>query len=258
MNTLPSSPSTYKDKEEQNRRISISTLQSTSTYFDDQEDTESSAVSEQNRRISISTLQSTSTYFDDDDDMETTVAAEEIQRHWRGKQARINHTTQLHHIHQADHTTHLNIAAEHTEQGFFLLSQQSSIQTKLDQDILEKSRKRQRAQEQRTLSDNLNTFHQTDSSLINNNLKQLIIRFKRCLNILCQNTGKSPFDLFDVDRDSQITRGEFRHAVVEYDLAISEIEMDHLLHHMDSNNDGVIDLNEWVVGLRETKVLNGQ
>ena len=75
---------------------------------------------------------------------------------------------------------------------------------------------------------------------------------------MCQNTGKSPFDLFDVDRDSQITRGEFRRAVVEYDLAISEIEMNHLLHHMDSNNDGVIDLSEWVVGLRETRVLNGK
>jgi hypothetical protein len=189
-----------------------------------------------------------------DDDMETYVAAEEIQRHWRGTQVRKERTQKLHQEHQEDYNVHLQSAAAHTEQGLELLAHTTSQQTRMDKEILEKSKKRQRAQDRRKISSAMlpqgspSGYYFWDKESVETApalLALLLQRFQRCLRLLCQQTQQRPFEIFDQDRNGSVTRGEFRKTVVDYDLAISEQEMDLLLRHMDSNEDGVIDLHEW-------------
>lgn len=202
----------------------------------------------QQRRFSYSDVTQTSSFFDNDyagDEMETTVAAEEIQRHWRGKKERLRHAQALHQQHEQEFVQHQEYAAAHTEEGFAMLEQTQRKQAEMDQAILNRSK--QRNQQRQTNAAKPAAYHQSNElTLSNDQIELLLSRFRTCLAVLCAKTKQTPFDLFDINRDGMITRGEFRRAVIDFDFALNETEMNHLIHFLDANNNGTIDMTEWV------------
>jgi hypothetical protein len=228
-------------------------------------ETGGNAVIQVNRRISYSEVTERSTFFDDEDedednsnDMETFVAAEEIQRHWRGRSERLKHDQRLLLEHEAEVELHKRTAGKHTEEGLVLIEQESwggGGQSKMDQDILDRSKRRGARDEGRQVISASGSGGAGDSLIGNKNRKNddrvvattllagsyhstidtsqatvgevdMVVRtFRRCLALLCQRTRLTPFKLFDVDNNGGVTRGEFRRAVVEYDFAMTEIEM---------------------------------
>lgn len=202
----------------------------------------------QQRRFSYSEVTHTSSYFDSDyvgDDMETTVAAEEIQRHWRGKSERLRHAQALHQQHEQEFVQHQEYAAAHTVEGFAVLEQTQRKQAEMDQAILNRSK--QRNQQRQTNAAKPAAYHQSNElTLSNEKIEVILSRFRKCLAVLCAKTKQTPFDLFDINRDGIITRGEFRRAVIDFDFALNETEMNHLVHFLDANNNGTIDMTEWV------------
>ena len=265
------------------RRISYSEVTTRSTFFDDEDNSDSGndsgnrAVSDLNtdldvsptkithtvpdgtsRRISYSEVTTRSTFFDDkdnsdndnsnnsgnielqhflmlsSDNMETAAAAEEIQRHWRGKHERARYNQCLREAHNVEVDLHNRTASKHTEEGLVLLEQSRRTQSKLDQEILAREKKRAAKRQGSTMTTMMTTTNQkiispgnyhTTNKATEEEIDRLVSTFRRCLATLCQNTHLTSFDLFDLNRDGHVTRSEFRRAVMEYDFAMSEIEM---------------------------------
>ena len=212
------------------RRISYSEVTTRSTFFDNEDNDDNGNGNDSGNRELQHFLMLSS------DNMETTAAAEEIQRHWRGKNERERYNQCLREAHDAEVDLHNRTAGRHTEEGLVLLEQSRRTQSKLDQEILAREKKRAAKRQGSTMTTTTMTtttnqkiissgnYHTTNKAT-EEEIDRLVSTFRRCLATLCQRTHLTSFDLFDLNRDGHVTRSEFRRAVMEYDFAMSEIEM---------------------------------